>query len=116
LGGDWQITGKHGHVLADGSAFLLYARTPERDNLDPDGKTRCYGSARRWSSIKAQLAFAVLTQNGDDDGVHRLDRLPTEAEAGVIRDCLGILKRSPDEMERVRSNLASARSYANRLP
>ncbi len=28
--GDWQITGKHGHVMAYGDDFLIYAATPER--------------------------------------------------------------------------------------
>jgi hypothetical protein len=32
--GDWQITGKHGHVPPDGNSFLLYVTTPERENLD----------------------------------------------------------------------------------
>ena len=91
--GDWQISGKTGHVLAGGSAFLLYATTPEIDRIDSDGKRRCYGSPRRWGNIKAQLCFAVLTQEGDDEGIYRLERLPSEAEAGVIRDCLGIRRK-----------------------
>ena len=107
------LAGKHGHVLADGSGFLLYASTPEHDRLDPDGKTRCYGSARRWNNIKHELAFATLTQDGDDEGIHRLGRLPTETEAEAIRDCLGIRKRrhlSPEELERLRFTLAAARA------
>jgi hypothetical protein len=91
--GDWQITGKHGHVLPDGTGYQLCATTPERDRVDPDGKRRCYGLARRWTNIKGELAFARLTQDGDDEGCFHLDRLPTTAEAGAIRGCLGIRKR-----------------------
>jgi hypothetical protein len=93
--GDWQFTGKHGHVLPGGAGYLLYATTPERDRLDPDDKKRCYGSARRWTNIKGELAFARLIQDGEDEGCFRLDRLPTRAEAGAIRGCLGIRKRRP---------------------
>jgi hypothetical protein len=72
--GDYQITGKHGHVLADGAGFLLYATTPQRDRRDPDGRVRTYGSSRRWNNVKRQLIFARLIQDGDDEGVLRLDR------------------------------------------
>jgi hypothetical protein len=76
--GDWQIAGKHGHAMPDGAGYLLYATT---------------GSPRRWTNIKGELAFARLTQDGDDEGCFQLDSLPTRAEAGAIRDCLGIRKR-----------------------
>jgi hypothetical protein len=92
--GDWQITGKHGHILADGAGFLLYATTPERDELDQDGKVRCYGSPRRWNNIKRMLGFAALVQDGDDEGIFRLDRLPTADEAELIRDSIGIRRRT----------------------
>ena len=39
--GDWQITGKLGHVLADGDGFLLYVSTEE--------------SVRRWTNVKERL-------------------------------------------------------------
>ena len=93
--GDWQITGKTGHILSDTRRYLLYANTPEKDEPHPDRPDRmlCYGSARKWTNIKAQLAFARLTQDGDDEGCFYLDRLPTQAEAGAIRDALGIRKR-----------------------
>ena len=115
--GDWQISGKHGHILTDGTGYYLYATTPEIDRTDPDGKRRCYGSTRRWGNIRVQLGtFMVLTQEGgDDEGIYRLDRLPTEIEAGVIRECLGIRKRrhlSAEEMARSRSTLAIARGLA----
>ena len=86
--GDWQITGKLGHVLADGDGFLLYVSTEE--------------SARRWTNVKERLiSFTRLTQDGHDEGCLHLDRLPTPDEAAIIREALGIRKRrhlSPEEI------------------
>ena len=65
---DWQITGKRGHVPADGTGWVLYVTTAERDERDIDGKLRCYGSSRRWTFVKRELAFAKLKQDGDDEG------------------------------------------------
>ncbi len=59
--GDWQINGKSGHILTDGVAgYLLFAKAED--------------SPRRWTSIKRKLGFAQLTQDGDDEGIFRLDR------------------------------------------
>jgi hypothetical protein len=126
--GDWQITGKQGHVLTDGTGYLLYANTPERDAPHPDrvsgaaategrqsDRKLCYGSARKWTSIKAQLgAFTRLIQNGDDEGCFYLDRLPTQAEAGPIRDALGIRRRravTEETKARLRSQLEHSRAF-----
>jgi hypothetical protein len=99
--GDWQITGKHGHAMTAGDAYLIYAQA----------------TPRRWTSIKQSLAFCKLTQDGDDEGILCLDRLPTEAEAEAIREALGFRKRrhmTEAQIERSRSILASARSLINR--
>ena len=39
------------------------------------------------------LAFCRVTQDGDDEGCLHLDRLPTAAEAELIREAVGIRKR-----------------------
>jgi hypothetical protein len=80
-------------IYPDGAGFLIFVTTREHDNLDPDGKTRCYGSPRRWGSIKKTLGFAKLVQEGDDEGIFRLDRLPNEVEAKAVREAVGIRKR-----------------------
>ena len=111
--GDWQITGKHGHAMTDGDAYLLYVTTQERDRTDPDNKRRCYGSPRRWGNIKKTLGFAKLSQEAEDEGIFRLDGLPNEIEAEAIRGTVGIRKRrhmTAEQMEAARSSLASARS------
>jgi hypothetical protein len=99
--GDWQITGKHGHAMTNGVGYLLYA----------------HATPRRWTSIKQSLVFCKLSQDGDDEGILYLDRLPAAAEAEAIRDAIGIRKRrhmSEAQIERSRSVLASARSLINR--
>jgi hypothetical protein len=61
------------------------------------------GSSRAWTNAKRQLAFAVLTQDGDVEGVFFLDRLLTAVEAAIIRSRLGVAKaRSVSEKELVR--------------
>lgn len=78
--GDLGIRGKFGHICADGDGFLLCVVS---DTL----------STTRWNSIKCKLAFARLTQDGDSEGCLRLERLPTKAEATIIREALGIRRR-----------------------
>jgi hypothetical protein len=72
--GDWMIRGKHGHILADSKGYLITVATDE--------------SSRRWNSVKKRLSFCRITQDGDDEGCLHLDRLPTRAEADLIRDAI----------------------------
>jgi hypothetical protein len=63
-----------------------------------DGKTwvmsvRCR-SPRHWTATKRRLRFWKLTQGGEDEGCLHLDRLPTLAEAIVVRKVLGLRKRA----------------------
>jgi hypothetical protein len=48
-------------------------------------------SVRHWTETKARPAFCAVAQDGDDEGVLRLHRLPTPA--AVIPEFLGIRKR-----------------------
>jgi hypothetical protein len=55
------------------------------------------------------MAFAKVTQDGDTDGCIFMDRLPTTAEAKVIRSRLGIPKKREVgelELERLRTQIA----------
>jgi hypothetical protein len=94
--GDYQITGKHGHILADQPGYLLYVT----------------GTVQRWKKAKRLLPGSV-TQDGDDEGIIRLDRLPTPAEADAIRDLIGIKKRRRVS-ESALANLAAGRALLNR--
>jgi len=96
---DYAIFGTSGHVYADGDGFMLYVRT---------GDAHHDGSPRRWGFIKKRLAFCHLTQDGDDEGCLRLDRLPTPIEAERVREAIGIRKRrhlSPEALAAARLNL-----------
>jgi hypothetical protein len=78
--GDWAIRGKFGHIYQDGAGYLLCAVSEQL-------------STRRWNVIKEELAFCRLTQDGDSEGCLHLSRLPSSAEAELIRSALGIRKR-----------------------
>jgi hypothetical protein len=73
----WTLRGKRGYASTWG-----------------DGKTWCLfagaRSPRAWTAMKQRLAFCQVTQDGDEEGVFRLNRLPTPEEAAEIRVALGI--------------------------
>ena len=105
--GDYQITGKHGHVLVDGAGYLLYVTIDVRTAPEREP------SSRPWKNAKARLSFCRVTQDGDWEGCLHLDRLPTAEEAVVIREVLGIRKRrlmtaeAPSKLERARGSIKS---------
>jgi hypothetical protein len=100
--GDIGIHGKLGHIYADGTGFLLCVNAKDERDQSP----------RRWTNIKRRLAFCRITQDGDEEGCLHLDRLPTSAEAVLIREALGIRKRRT-LTEDGRTQLAVARRAAN---
>jgi hypothetical protein len=95
--GAWRINGKRGHIYTwgDGKSWLLYIQAD---------------SPRHCSSIKKQLSFCRVTQDGDDEGCVRLFGLPTAEQAKAIRGALRIRKRmvySPETLIAKREGLAS---------
>lgn len=102
--GDWATYGKLGHIYPDGSGYLLCVESGE--------------SARRWTNVKHRLAgFCCVTQDGDDEGCLRLDRLPTPNEAALIREAIGVRKRrhlSDEAKAKARSAVERARDCINR--
>ena len=97
--GDWRIEGSNGHVYAvpghmdqpKRPGFMLYAMA---------------GSPKAWTFGKRALAFAKIVNDGDEEGVFVMHRLPTTVEAGLIRRYCGITKRrevSEVELDRLRS-------------
>ena len=104
--GVWTIQGTRGKVFTWGDKFRLsyafYVRSISTVDLD--------GSPRAWGEVKKKLAFMQVTQDGDTEGVFKLDRLPTEDEAALIRDVLGIRRRpnySEETLERLRQRFAA---------
>jgi hypothetical protein len=97
--GDWGIRGKLGHIYADGADYLLCVSTEELP--------------RRWTHVKRRLGFCNVTQDGDDEGCLRLDRLPVPHEVEAIREAIGIRKRRRLTPEG-RAQLEAARGLLDR--
>jgi len=79
LCGDWVIVGTRGHILTDGVNAFAYLPA---------------GTARRWAKAKRVLSFMAVTQDGDDEGILRLDGMPTPEQAKIIRKVLGLRQRT----------------------
>jgi hypothetical protein len=75
---DWNIVGRKGHIFTD--TVYWYAFVNET-------------TKRKWSSIKHKLSFMELNQDGDDEGILKLERMPSYEEAEVIREIIGLNKR-----------------------
>lgn len=73
--GDWNVVGKKGKIFTDGQLWYLYV-SPE--------------NSRVWNNIKKKLAFMDLSQDGEDEGILKLERMPSESEAKVVRKVLGM--------------------------
>ena len=92
--GLWIIRGRPGCYVStrgDGQSWQIVV-TPDEEI-----------SKQAWTWCKKRLAFAELVQDGDSEGVFRLHRLPTAAEAEEVRDIIGIRKRiemTPEELAR----------------
>jgi len=91
--GAWRIDGKHGsvHTWGDCKSWVLHVSC--RSKL-------------HWTATKKRLGFCEVAQDGDDEGCLRLQQLPTQQQASVIRDVLGIRKRvefGAEDLERRRA-------------
>ena len=74
--GDPAIIGSRGTIRACDGKFYVYIPS---------------GSARAWTSAKKQLAaFTTISQDGDEEGVLILARMPDEAEAATLRKYIGL--------------------------
>ena len=64
-----------------------------------NGKAMVYvagRSARHWTAIKQALAsFTTIGQDGDDEGVLQLDRVPAGDEAAKLRAVIGLRQTRP---------------------
>ena len=88
--GDPTIFGSRGHIRACDGTFLIYV---------------VCRSAKHWTYAKRQLAFCRVIQDGDEEGVLQLDRLPSPGEAEVIRTYIGLRQTrqvSPEQALRLR--------------
>jgi hypothetical protein len=78
--GDWIVVGKRGHVLTDGVNAFAYLPA---------------GTSRRWEKAKRVLSFMAVTQDGDAEGIFRLDGMPSPTQAEAIRKAVGLRKVNP---------------------
>jgi hypothetical protein len=90
--GDWNIRGRvstdgvGGRISTDGVWYYLHLRL---------------GTKRKWENAKRKLTFLTVTQDGDDEGVLKMDALPTAEQAKIIRKRLGLRKlATPNDKQR----------------
>jgi hypothetical protein len=112
--GDPRLIGKYGHIYAvlgtldrpHVEGFQIYFRGAEEFEEPPPKSTA-------WAHAKKAMAFTTATHDGDAEGVLFLDRLPTAAEAEIIRHKLGIRKRveyDEETLARKRAAMQMARA------
>ena len=90
----WTIMGKRGYVATwgDGARWFIYCAP---------------GSSRKWNNIRQALSpLGKCTQAGDDEGIIRIDALPTPEQAVLIRKAIGLSKRPAVNPEVVKGNLS----------
>jgi hypothetical protein len=108
------LRGKHGHIYAvlgsieepKRGGFMIYVLSETSD-----GQTFGRWTSQGWTYAKRALTFAKLVNDGDEEGAFFLSRLPSKAEAEVIRRYCGIRKRTELSDER----LARLRERGKRL-
>jgi hypothetical protein len=119
--GDWRINGKYGYIYAvpgipwggmeKTEGFQIYFRGAAEFE-EPS-------TSRGWTFAKEAMPFAKVTQDGDMEGLLFLDRLPTAAEAEIIRDKLWIAKKaeySEEVMAQKREAMSKASAKRGRRP
>jgi hypothetical protein len=109
--GDWRIKGRYGHIYAIPGTldrpvvegFQIYFRGAEEPL-----------SSKGWTYAKRALAFCEVTNDGDNEGMLFLDRLPTGEEAEVIRAKLGVAKKREVSAEELARLAAIGRRFVAR--
>jgi hypothetical protein len=103
----WILSGQFGYVSTwgDGATWMVvvFCRSP-----------------RHWSAVKAKLAgFCTVTQDGNGEGVFRLNISPNGEQAAVIRSAIGIRKRrnlNSPSLAKLNSAGVNSRFQAHRQP
>jgi hypothetical protein len=78
--GDSIMVGRRGHISTDSVNAFAYLPA---------------GTARRWEKAKRVLSFMSVTQDGDAEGILRLDGMPSPTQAEAIRKAVGLRKVTP---------------------
>lgn len=83
--GHWNLVGRRGNISTDGTGMYVYLPCKAK---------------RRWEAAKSVLGLSVV-QDGDDEGIFRLDDLPSEAVSETLRRLLGLRKSTrPSDKQR----------------
>jgi hypothetical protein len=114
--GDPRINGKWGHIYSVPKIGALnlpgeYQIVVMHENLET-GASEHWKTSQGWTYCKRAMSFAKVIQDGDMEGIFSLDRLPTPAEAGVIRAYVGIrqaIHLSEERKTELREKLAKNR-------
>ena len=93
--------------MPEGFQLCYFARCGVND-LDGDGP-----HIEDYNHAKRQLTFCRLSQDGTGEGIFFLGQLPTDAEAAVIRDVFGILRRKHYTDEQLASMRERAQDLRN---
>jgi hypothetical protein len=95
---DWNIQGTKGHIFTDLIYWYVY--------LSPE-------STRKWNNIKNKLSFMEVSQDGDDEGILKMKRMPSKEEAKILRKLVGLrisTKLTEEEVQQLKERfLAPAR-------
>jgi hypothetical protein len=79
--GDPVIAGSRGTIRSCNGSFSIHVACRSR---------------RRWHFVKQAMAnFCTIAQDGDDEGVLQLNRLPVGEEAARLRDVIGLRQHRP---------------------
>lgn len=97
--GHWAVVGRRGHISTDGTSIYVYLPCQTK---------------RKWEAAKSTLGLPV-SQDGDTEGVLRLDDLPSEPLAETLRRLLG-LRRPIRPSDKQRANLARFAFSRDRTP
>lgn len=77
--GDFNIFGRRGKISTDGEYWYLYTSRE---------------TSMKWTYTKKALSFMELHQDGDEEGVFRLSRMPYSEEARTVRKVIGVRPRT----------------------
>jgi hypothetical protein len=76
--GDFALRGRRGHIHAVDGRFYIFVAA---------------GSPKAWTyAKKALLPLCSISQDGDEEGILILDRMPTIEEAETIRAYIGLMQ------------------------
>lgn len=76
---DWNIFGVRGKISTDSEYWYLY--------------TQCE-TKMKWTYTKKKLSWMEVHQDGDDEGILRLSRMPYREEAKSVRQVIGLRIRT----------------------